>query len=202
VEPNASTANDVRRSSPGKGTRRRTRGAHAAAIWAVCLAAGIGIGVLTDGGDGPLPRGEPEVEDSDRLPAPAGEGADHLIDRVAGTAATRGADEAAAGIASAAATDPLASLVEGSAPATGPTAPDAEELVEGLPEGPARDILEDLLPDLDVDPPGGEEPGDTTSTTGAPTTTTTTEAPTTTTTTAPPGGGGPLITPLPDVGGP
>jgi hypothetical protein len=203
VEPNASTANDVRRSSPGKGTRRRTRGTHAAAIWAVCLAAGIGIGVLTDGGDGPLPRAEPEAaEDGDRLPAPAGEEATDLIDHVAGTAVTRGADEAAAGVAAAAATDPLAALVEGTAPATGSTAPDAEDLVGGLPEGPAREILEDLLPDVIVDPPAGEAPGGTTSTTVAPSTTTTTAAPITTTTTAPPGGGGPVITPLPDVGGP
>lgn len=202
MEPNASTANDVRRSSSGKDARRRTRGTHAAALWAACLAAGIGIGVLTDGGDGPLPgRDEPgPEEDRDRLSPPVdGETAD-LIDHVAGPAATPGVDEAA-GAPAAAVADPFTALVDGTAPATGSTVPDAEDVVGGLPEGPARDILEDLLPDVTVPPPPGGLPGDTTSTTAAPTTTSTTAAPTTTTT-APPGGGGPAITPLPDVGGP
>lgn len=203
MEPKASTANDVRRSSLGRG--RKTRGVHAVAIWAACLAAGVGVGVLTDGDTGPLPRGgEPGAED-DRptLRAPEDDPAGEQGDQAAPSPGTGPADEVARAVGRDA-PDVRDTAADGAA-STAPPPPDMRSQLDGVSEAQALAILEAIMPPVLVDPPLDAGPRWTAPTIEAPTTTTTRPPPassSTTTTARRPGGRGPVITPLPGAGGP
>lgn len=201
--PNASTVMERDRSGrPSRPSRlsrlSRRRGLSrraTLAIWATCLVGGVGIGVLTDGGDGPASRrDEREPSAAERLvppsqqatPAPSrdegGTGAGER-DASSRSGATRGraGDDPGRPAGGSPATDGAA----GSAGSGGPQ--------PRLTEMDRRDvewIIERVLPGVVV-PPLDRPPAESTTTSEPPTSTTTTSEPPTSTTSTTDGSGGP-----------
>jgi hypothetical protein len=189
-------------------SRPRRRGVSrraTAAIWVACLAGGVAVGVLTDGGI--VVSGRPDRAE----PASEGTNVDAAgwTARAGSEASVRTDPSGAAADASDVRADGDRAAVDGSGdpPAGGTSARSPRRSGAGGLDGrDAESILEAIVPGV-VIPPLDGQPGQSTTTTTEPasTTTTTSEPPTTTTSSVPtvPGGGsGPVITPLPPVRNP
>jgi len=182
----------------------------ALAIWAACLAGGVGIGVLTDGGavvpagpDGAEPASEGTNVDAAGW-QPAGEnetsGKVGPSRRAADAASGDGEDD-----------DDEAAVDRSDPPASGPsgrTPHRSRASGRGSRDGrdgrEATSIIETIVPGIAIPPLDGQPgvPGESTTTTTGPSSTTTTGEPSSTTTTTssvPPeggGGSGPVVSPL------
>lgn len=173
------------------------------AIWVSCLAGGVGLGVLTDGGTGPTPLQDGVDERIDRSgmrpPNPVAATEDDADDQ-AGSARRAGGSSSPEADGVASGSDLSAAADAGPRPGARPR-PGGPRLGAADPS-----ILDGVLPDVTLLPPGGLEPDESTTTTEPPSSTTTTSEPPTSTTETTTGSGGtgsdPLVTPLPDVRNP
>jgi hypothetical protein len=185
--------------------RRRGLGRRATlAIWAACLAGGVGIGVLTDGGDrspaAPRGRSEPASEgtnaDAAGWQAPAEGEASREREAPPEASGGSAAREDGDGEAAADRSDPPTSRPSRHTP--------HGSRLDDIDGRDARAIIESVLPGI-VIPSFDGRPGGSTTTTEPPSppgdSTTTTEPPSTTTTSSVPpdtgGGPGPVITGVP-----
>jgi hypothetical protein len=175
------------------------------AIWAACLAGGVGIGALTDGGT--VPPARPDRAE----PASEGTNVDAAGWRPSGADKTlgRAGPSRRAADASVAAVDEdeaEAAVGRSDPPTNGAGRRSPHRSRAGGSDGrDASSIIETIVPGIVIPPLDGQpgEPGESTTTTTEPSSTTTTSEPPSSTTTTmssippvPGGGSGPVVSPL------